>query len=848
MSRVIFKNDIIYSTGEYLPAPYINRIFASEDGIIVENLIFLDDYSDVNFIDIEGNIADSKEEYKSKASEIKYYILFMEGFSKETYDSIIKNETNPILFYHQYLEQKDAGFDELDNTAISLHLFDAISDSQKDFFDESGNRITAYSTQNSSIDLPPPERGGTFEKINYVFCFSSTFDYFSNSEKLDAIDFNRNLFNLQIGDVSYEKVYEDGELVLQEVTKFTDTDSKIYEKVPLQSIDATYYKLGSISHSEIKESIESLLEEYSEQYNSETGNDKLKNVMNAIYKSLELYSEDADIVPRLEQIRRSFPDKTPVRTIGKFYKRFSKRLFSINKSIKQETPVFKKAIYNSKLVDLRSIDAPEQESSSYDDSASSTDYIYTNWKASRIEVNSGVFVVFGHFFFDYEKALRTRTDISRILNVRKLLNLGLEIPYEYFKIESVTLERGDGSGNTVLSMATQYEDTTQSARAVAQGASAVDIGTGYPYPKSIAFDSDKTNQEHTQVNLESADSFYLTAIANTIYGSLGATNSGGYVTSLINRAYTGIYDTQLSIENYRLMCYELLDYQKQEETSNYVITFNLADQTSELISALSNMANTAYEQIQDYNTATQEECVFNSDLGKFNEFFAEGIINEYSSSPQSAPWFTAPITYLLQLDMFYNVYDGDIDAIEREAKNISARINPIDGTKDAIEKFYVDFGNLIDNIYGTNGIIESSEAPEPTTTEISMSVSLTIPQSEKLAFGLEIEGTTESERTSSRFSEDVTVAVDATSYQEYDASNLTYYGYIYKASIPFNTLTHTPTEIIQATVEGGASVAANLDTENEILTLRYNTGIREQPGFYMPDETLKFTVGYHYDL
>ena len=44
MSGLVFEGDVIYSSGEYLPAPYINKMFVNETLITVENFIFIDDY------------------------------------------------------------------------------------------------------------------------------------------------------------------------------------------------------------------------------------------------------------------------------------------------------------------------------------------------------------------------------------------------------------------------------------------------------------------------------------------------------------------------------------------------------------------------------------------------------------------------------------------------------------------------------------------------------------------------------------------------------------------------------------------------------------------------------------
>ena len=48
MSGLVFKGDVIYSAGEYLPAPYIDKMSVSDGSVAISNYIFLDDYNDVD--------------------------------------------------------------------------------------------------------------------------------------------------------------------------------------------------------------------------------------------------------------------------------------------------------------------------------------------------------------------------------------------------------------------------------------------------------------------------------------------------------------------------------------------------------------------------------------------------------------------------------------------------------------------------------------------------------------------------------------------------------------------------------------------------------------------------------
>lgn len=691
MSGLVFKGDVIYSTGEYLPAPYINKIFVTEDGLDIESFIFLDDYNDVDLINSDKDITNSKSEYKNKVlGGLKYYALFMEGFPSEVYQGIIDRNINPIVFYHNYFEEIDKGSQEYDGTAISLGPLELADSEEIDFFDEMGNRVTAYSSRNKSSDYPPKERAGTFNKINYVFYFSSTFDYFSESEELEREDFNSTLFDLQFGDISYEEIYRDGTLFVQDSVKFFDTAGDLYEKVPLQSIEFEVYKLNLITHDDIKRDIEELLNDYSVEYNSNIGNFDLKNVMNAIYATLEVHGNSYDIITRLEDIRKSFPNKTPILPIGKMYKRFSQRLYNINKTATESERVFKKIAYNTKIVNLLQEGDLEAASPSIDESSVC---LYPDWQCAQTSFNppdNSNICITGYFFFDYEKALRTRSQISRFLNVNRLESLGIHVPYESFKMNDASMQR---ESNTRI----RANFATDS----------------FPYVEQNSY------REGCLVTINSE---FKENMVDSLYGSDDGVDdikpSKGYITSLVNRAYTGIYDSVSNISDYRMMCFEFLEYLDEVVSAGtpYETSLTIVDSTSEIISDMKIAAESSLQEIKDYQQLASTECVFNSDLGRFNEFFLEGALAVYASEPESAPWYTAAVSYALHLDIFYDKYGGDTDKIQNAAKEISAAINPKDGTIDAIDNFVTNYSDMIDEIYG------SFEESEPTEIEFSASL------------------------------------------------------------------------------------------------------------------------------
>ena len=493
-------------------------------------------------------------------------------------------------------------------------------------------------------------------------------------------DFNITLLDLKIGDISYETLFEDGELAITETIKFYDGDDNMYEKIPLQTIDSSVHKISEIDHDFIKDNIESLLEEY-----SETDNDKLKNIMNVIYSALELHYEKYDIIPRLNNIRKSFVDKTPIGLTGKLYKRFSKRLFSINKKVMNGAELYKRLNSNSKIIDLREESGSTDINTSYDSNRPDNEYLYEDWKyfdsygdLESEDVAAVVRIVAGYLFFDYEKACRTKSSIGRTLNVNALERYGIDISYEYYKITSIEVVKSGLTSEEDRTMTIDYDSSD------------------YPYASEIDYGSDYTSDPSGEASL----------LANTVYGGVteeDTTIANGFYTRLINRAYVGWKEDDVSeIDDYRLMCLELLEYMIITNTEGqpaYEITINISDTTNKIVVKLYNLAKEALESLQQYVFLATEDLAYNNDFDQFNKYFAENIIKEYESEPSSAPWVLAPIVYAMQTDIFYDRYDGNAASVEQKAKEYSNQINPLNGTLESLLQFQSNFENFFSRVY-----------------------------------------------------------------------------------------------------------------------------------------------------
>jgi hypothetical protein len=694
MSGLIFKGDVVQSTGEYLPAPYINKITAFQDrdeeegkycDYSVQIYLFADDYS---YVDVQEStdIKGSQEAYRDYLNGFNYYIMAVSGLTQEVYDNLTMGKLNPLVFYKDFVDNKDDTFAYANGDA-RLYRFQALSsDNPVDIYDETGNRVVVYPTDITATEINTSLLTNSFNRfdqnVEYIFCFCSLFNYDNDSELLTEENFNIQLLNLQTGDVSYERFYSSGgdnELEVQESAKFYDAENILYDKTPLASVDRDIYKILNLTHDDIKDSMNSLLDEYSVQYNAENGFTQLKNVMNAIYSSLAQYGDDYDIVPRLETIRVTFPNKNPSTPVGKFYKRYSKRLFQINKSIKEAELLYKKLVYNTKISDQRFAPLPTDMMASILDEQ---EYIYSDvshFTNLGVDDQDGS-IVAGYFFFDYEKALRIQSKLSSYLDINKLEMLGFNLPYNSFMVKQVSVNRA-GSVNIMTSKVTDASIGMQK----------------YPLIQNIDYNT-----------IARFSAFYLTPRDQSTYGEdvstsifYGTAQSDsasdnaalGYITSLVNRSYAYTPSDAFDIENYRLMLYEILEYRKTYSDTGYDIDVTIHDDTLGQYENIFNIFSNYYSELSNYVSLADETCVYNNNLEKFNEYFIQNLLEQYEDT-SDAIWYTAPIIYAIYLDILYDTYSGDMDAIEEASKAIVNAINPNIGNLESIVNFFESMTEL----------------------------------------------------------------------------------------------------------------------------------------------------------
>jgi len=757
MSGLTLKGNITSNVGEYLPAPYIDQIVVEgEQTLRVRNSIFLQEKigQDVND---GGNVVTATDAYQTAiANNIHVYcIYFFNMADTGFYEGIVNKEINPLallaLSASSYADASRTGTDPAAWGPGRIHRASANivfeSDKLETTYDENGNPVQKYSAETlkrlKNYSSEPPLWPNGWNEVNSfeVISFTSTIDV--NDLPETEADINIPLLNAQVSDISHEKVFEKGRLMDRYRSEYVDDSSVIFNDTPIIGIDSAVYIPSVMTHEQIVANFQDLLSQYSGEYTKERGNVKLKRMMDKISFILEVYGDDADLLSQLDMLRKVFPDKTPSTPLGKFYKRFRQRISNINKAIKRGPGLRREIVYNSKIVDLRSVAEGTTVTVTYDASPLGENYIYKDWGASLMEVDMGPFtsdyeVAAGHFFFDYEKALRHTSNIAAIYDVSKLEKWGVHIPYKHFEVKAVNANRTGYASSIVEETGEVIISATDEN---------IDIGCifeeGAHFPTTeycYVIENAGIEGEHVIVLPERVTETYdpgdgseVTEYGfyDTPYGPPGPDsikwNEGGYITSLVLRYYVNPTNIQFStIDNYRMMCYELLDYQKDSIASDYAVTVSINDNTLDVVDALIEACTDAYALLEEYAGFVDHACSFNEDIGVFNSFFTEAMLAEYPD-PTKAPWYVAPAHYLMHLDLIYNTYGGDSDEIVKVAQGLSQQISPAVGTKTALEDFQSTFKDFIDSVYGDSGTITATIETVKEKVEASFATTLAIP-------------------------------------------------------------------------------------------------------------------------
>ena len=370
----------------------------------------------------------------------------------------------------------------------------------------------------------------------------------------------------------------------------------------------------------------------------------------------------------------------------------------------------------------------------------------------------------GYWWFDYEKAMRERSAISLIYNISKLDDMfGKNFTNHFYQVhdtkitrwfyrtaQDTTLEDWVGE-NTEYGTVVDFDslpstDSTGmikigSVHTIHHGGGFDNLGAGQLFPASTTvskiktFHTDAVENYTNSYSQQAIDYGFATPMEmqprvdqkNTesdpsepgdinAIGLIGVDvidNQDTEYTYNLLRNFKILNDPQ--VNEYRLMCFEHQEVAGPFNTDSQRIKEQFSKSAlHHQVTTLDNSIKAIYYiskiykdllqgDFENYYQSAIEQCSYNSTDQTFNEFFKTNAKQEYASNPSEAPWYTMPVMYHYHLDLLYNTYAGNKDAMYIASLIDTEKISPESGTFDMLNAFHAKVNDLFTTQYNSVG-------------------------------------------------------------------------------------------------------------------------------------------------
>lgn len=533
------------------------------------------------------------------------------------------------------------------------------------------------------------------------------------------------LYSALCSQVSHEKVFRNGYIVLDPTAVYYLNTGKVYNGNPIQTIDGSFHvSTPKINRGTMVEQFETLYTNPS----TDTQTPGLAEMVSGFKYIINTYGQTEELLPRLNLFKKSFIDKSPGTTTGQWYNLFERSLMTVNRMAFENPSVRRELVTTPVVVDSRTkisdtYSPPADLSGEYD---LDTDYVYGSSNSVIMTRNAYfegeppedkydndfVLVEGGFFFFDYEKALKTQSAISKLMDVNRIeAYFGKSATNQYFNLkEAGYLRRGETDGLILPIYASR-------AYFRANDGGVGPPTTSYPYLEYFTtWGWTESDEDGGAGYIKYRTSFDPSGSSKTLYPEImlrnlvvpGADSLNDY--RMMSFQFQSIFDSEGSYydspRNNDTIEFQTVVY---DHTRALVMAI-----TSSLAAFLTETDTTAYSRhtgsLKDYVQYAEQFCSYNDLDGVFNQFFVDEMNATYVANPSSAPWFRAPAMFNIYRDLMYDTFGGDTSKITDETIIISQKISPSTGNLEDLQSFYVDFQNLVEAV--TDGIDLSSVSDE----------------------------------------------------------------------------------------------------------------------------------------
>tara|TARA_R110000851_G_scaffold121747_6_gene250699 strand:+ start:6455 stop:9562 length:3108 start_codon:yes stop_codon:yes gene_type:complete len=688
MSNIIFKGDTIKDFGEFYPNIYIDRVVVRNNGS--EN-VFLDiSYSLFFHITDEFD----KEDIADILQNINFYFAVSNEQDKNnqllTKQQLISDIKKPTLLSDPIGSSARTSFYPFSKEGITENLNNnAYTD---DVYDSQDRRVMIINSE-ETISYSTFERD---ESHVYLYAFTSLYDLSGIQQlNMDALN-TQTIYDLSIGDVSYEKVFSPNFNILRQAQIiYLDVTGAKYSDTPLLSLNALYYKNEAAKRQLMVDKVKNLVKRFTPKNNL----GPLAEMAASINYVISQFGASENLLVELDRVRKSFPNKTNNNPIGNLYASFSKLLININSSFSAGDVLSKERIVTGKVIDnrgeVRQNYMPIQQNSEQE--IIPEDGFFIERTRLSVDEQNDLSSNGGFFHIRYEEIVKRMSKISQLVNIERMLEFPIpslesemeRLLFSFLKTSMVKIIKYDRESDQGLSQ------------------------NGITYDPITRAQNPTRNSNFPGETTDSGKESYLKEYFLDLKG----------VTPEIITSY----EFQ-DLDKYPAT-YELIQNEVGGMKFKYDIRAEFKDKTLVLASTIEKMYLKAIAQMEMYEELSSEICSYNNIENRFNDFFITEINKYYDEvREQLRPWDTSVYLYsfvqYILTDRFDNVSD-----VANYSRNLIKSINPSSGTLDSIRQLLLEMQQFRDQMFGTTSEyfskkIELSETSEELVFEKSFDVNL----------------------------------------------------------------------------------------------------------------------------
>ena len=192
------------------------------------------------------------------------------------------------------------------------------------------------------------------EQITRLFIISTIgldMDERVSHDKYVIDDVPRELYNSFFGNITYEHVMSNNVVPNPYFENFIFSKTKLtYDGIPLQGLNGKLYADEPYSREDMVRNYDKLIDKYKEI--SRTDKTLATNLKN-LSIILSRYSSSPNLIKNLKKYQRTYTDKSPSTSAGRFYAEFNENLVATNKRVIRQEQVEKRVTINATCIDLR---------------------------------------------------------------------------------------------------------------------------------------------------------------------------------------------------------------------------------------------------------------------------------------------------------------------------------------------------------------------------------------------------------------------------------------------------------------------------------------------------------------